>query len=348
MIAIRGNWFDGQSSLQTHAVLKIFKDGTFALEAADSNEAIMESSEFTADVSRRIGNTPRRICFQNGGSFETSENEKVDQALSMLRRNQGSLWIHLLESKLRYVLIALVAIGVFAFLGVQYGIPYSARVIAERLPDVVVETAGEKALVFLDKTLFKPSDLPDADKRALGQHFQSVIDHHPDLDLKISLRKGGRIGPNAFALPNGNIVFTDEMVRLAEHHDELLAVLVHEIGHVVHRHGMRRIIQDSILSFAILSITGDASGVSELFLGLPVILTELAYSRGFEVEADDYALQYLKKHGIPPHRFSDLLRRIQTAGNKKAEPPKDGLKWSNYLSTHPDTDERIRRFSGLQ
>ena len=39
----------------------------------------------------------------------------------------------------------------------------------------------------------------------------------PDQGLTVLFRKGGRVGPNAFALPDGTIIFTDEMVRLANH-----------------------------------------------------------------------------------------------------------------------------------
>ena len=125
-------------------------------------------------------------------------------------------------------------------------------------------------------------------------HFHPLLTAHTDYPLQVMFRKGGALGPNAFALPDGTIVFTDEMVRLAEHDDELSAVLAHEIGHVVRRHGMRTIIQDSLLGFLILAITGDITGSSELFIGLPVLLTEMAYSREFEREADQYALAYMQ------------------------------------------------------
>ena len=137
--------------------------------------------------------------------------------------------------------------------------------------------------------------------------------------LTVLFRKGGRVGPNAFALPDGTILFTDEMVRLADHDDELVAVLAHEIGHVVHRHGLRAVIQDSLLGFALLAITGDATGSSELFLGLPVLLTQLAYSRTFEREADNYALDYLRAHNIPPIHFAHLMRRIEQAAPPRSE-----------------------------
>lgn len=54
----------------------------------------------------------------------------------------------------------------------------------------------------------------------------------------------------------------------------LLAVLIHEIGHFAGRHAWRTLIQDAMLGFVLLAITGDASGSWGLFLDLPVRLTE--------------------------------------------------------------------------
>jgi len=99
-----------------------------------------------------------------------------------------------------------------------------------------------------------------------------------------------------------------------------------------------------MLSFSILALTGDASGVSELFLGLPVVLTELAYSRAFEREADRYALDYLLAHGAPPERFADLLSRIDQQHKAQASKAGDGEGWTGYLATHPPTPERVKLF----
>jgi Zn-dependent protease with chaperone function len=105
---------------------------------------------------------------------------------------------------------------------------------------------------------------------------------------------------------------------------------------------MRRIVQDSLLSFAFLALTGDSTGVSELFLGFPVVLTELAYSREFERDADQYAMEYLKGQRIEPSRFSDLLARIEKKHGEQGNSESD--KWSGYLSTHPPTQERLIPF----
>jgi len=234
----------------------------------------------------------------------------------------------------------------FLWLGIRFGVPALAKMIAFRLPPAAFTLAGQQTLSFLDQSLLRPSQLTETERNRLLAHFQPVVQNHPKEKLTIQFRKGGKIGPNAFALPDGTILFTDEMVKLARHDDELLAVLVHEIGHVVQRHGMRTLIQDSLLGFALLAITGDVSGSSELFLGLPVLLTQLAYSRGFESEADQYALNYLRAHDIAPVHFARLMRRIDS--KMKDSPDSEAKKWMNYLSTHPLTEKRLRGFEAGQ
>lgn len=349
MISIQGKWFDGKSSAQVDAVLKVGDNGAWELQRSDSGQTLLKQSRSSLRVSARLANTPRYLNLSEDGSFETLDNEGVDAVLAMLKRNHWSLWVHLLESRMRYVLVAVVLAAVMAYAGTRYGVPAAARIIAENLPESVLRKAGEQTLTVFDKVVFKPSEIDPDREDQLRSHLQSVIGAHPGLGLTIELRKGGPIGPNAFALPSGHIIFTDEMIAITRDDNELLAVLVHEIGHVVHRHGMRRLVQDSLLSFAILAVTGDVSGVSELFLGLPVILTELKYSREFEGEADRYALEYLRSNGIPPHHFADLMQRItssETSSDDHISGESEGGtgKWTSYLSTHPATHERIKLF----
>ena len=343
MIAIQGKWFDGQTSAQIDAVLKVYDNGAWQLVRVDNGDVLLKKSSFTPQVSPRLANTARMLTFDDGSAFETLDNQGVDKILTMLRRSHWSTWVHMFESRMRYILPAIVIMAFLAFAVARYGVPAAAKVITAHLPQAVFDKAGEQTLSFLDRMIFEPTALDDEVVERVRRHFQPAIDAHPQLNLQVMFREGGRkIGPNAFALPGGQIIFTDRMVEIADSDDELLAVLVHEIGHVVHQHGMRRVVQDSLLSFAILAVTGDASGVSELFLGLPVVLTELAYSRGFENEADRYALDYMQLHGIPAHHFADILMRISAVDEEQAE--SDGKKWSSYLSTHPSTGERIKAF----
>ena len=60
---------------------------------------------------------------------------------------------------------------------------------------------------------------------------------------------------NAFALPGGTVVMTDAIVQAAADKgisdDALVGVLAHEIGHVVHRHGMRMVVEQGVLNMGL-------------------------------------------------------------------------------------------------
>ncbi len=132
-------------------------------------------------------------------------------------------------------------------------------------------------------------------------------------------------------------MITDELVLLAKHDNELMAVLAHEIGHVVNRHALRRLLQDSTTALIIASITGDVTSVTALSATLPTMLIEAKYSRDFEREADQFALRQLRENDIEPRYFADILLRLQ------AQHPDAGDVFG-YLSSHPATQERVKSF----
>ena len=342
MILIRGNYYDGKTSAQVPAECRVFDNGAVHVRSPGTGEPLLTLPRFDLKASPRLANTTRYLYFPHGEKFETEDNPAVDDLLTRFQKQPRLHIVHVLESRKRYILICIVAMSAVMWSVGRYGVPAAARFIARNLPASVVQKAGSQTLDILDRTVFKPSELDEAVRRRVTSHFEPLTQSHSGLRLQIHFRKGGRLGANAFALPNGAIVLTDEMIKLARHDDELLAVLAHEAGHVARRHGVQRIIQDSLLAFAIMAVTGDVSGTSQVFLGLPVMLTELAYSRDFEHEADRYALDYLQSHQIPPRRFADLMRRLQQ--EKRPDDPDTEGRWSNYLSTHPDTEERLRRF----
>jgi Zn-dependent protease with chaperone function len=343
MISIKGYWYDGITSQQIRAVIHVFGSGAVRIEQLEDGKTLFAISSFNTKVSPRLASTPRYLTFIGGGTFETEDNDAVDALLDRFQRHRFFQFIHRLESYKRYILLSTIALIVLAFFFVKFGVPAAARIIAPKLPTSIYQYADEQTLKVLDQTVLGSSQLEPSSEIRIRNHFETVVASHSQFHIKILFRKGGKkIGANAFALPHGTIIFTDEIVEISRNDDELLAILVHEVGHVIHRHAMRTMIQDSLLAFALMAITGDTSGTSELFLGLPVILTELAYSREFEREADRYALKYLKSRQISPTHFANLLRRIEEKKNSQHLSSEDG--WINYLSSHPNTEERLKIF----
>jgi Zn-dependent protease with chaperone function len=150
------------------------------------------------------------------------------------------------------------------------------------------------------------------------------------------LRKGGRVGANALALPAGIIVLTDELVKLARDDREIEAVLAHEFGHQRQRHILRHLLQDSTAALLVAVTIGDLSALTSLAAAAPTLLLQMKFSRDFEREADDFALDYLARKNIPPETFAAILERLE-----KSRP--GGRDGSDFLSTHPDVRVRIER-----
>jgi Zn-dependent protease with chaperone function len=346
MISITGQWYDSKTSAQVGAVCRVYDNGAVKVKRLIDGESLVSLPRFDVKVSSRLADTPRSLYFPGGEKFETQDNDTVDRVMKQFKRHSWLRLVYLMETHKRYVLLALAILLLSLWGAVKFGVPAAAKFIAFRLPPSVDDIASEHTLDVLDRSLLRPSELDEATQTRLVNHFQAVIQEHSNYRLKIVFRKGNGLGANAFALPDGTIVFTDEMVALSEHDDGLVGVLVHEIGHVVHRHGMRTVIQDSLLGFILLSITGDVAGSSELFLALPVLLTQLAYSREFEREADRYALDYLRSHGTPTIHFAQLIRRIDE--KTKTESVASDEEWLDYLSTHPMTEERLKDFEDYE
>jgi Zn-dependent protease with chaperone function len=161
---------------------------------------------------------------------------------------------------------------------------------------------------------------------------------------------------NAFALPSGAIVVTDGLVELADDQNQIDAVLFHEMGHVVHRHGMQQILHSSFMTMAVILVSGDVTAIDNTAVALPVFLLESHYSREDETEADRYAFESMLQAGIDPGHFGRIMEKLsdssgyggdragsadETTAREKAR--KEGKDILDYLSTHPATPERIRQ-----
>jgi len=66
------------------------------------------------------------------------------------------------------------------------------------------------------------------------------------------------------ALPSGDIVLTDKFIELSENQDEIDAVLLHEMGHVIHRHGLEMVIEGTLVTVAGMLIVGDSNGLADM------------------------------------------------------------------------------------
>lgn len=203
----------------------------------------------------------------------------------------------------------------------MWGVPLASHAALAFIPQRVDESVGEQAMQSFEQGMLQPSKLGAAEQEAVRQRFEQAMKaafpggSAPHWQLYFRGSKNGAIGPNAFALPGGHMVLTDEMVALLKDRpDTLVGVLAHELGHVQHRHGMQMVVQASLLSGMSALVLGDVSG---LLAVVPVVLAQSAYSRDAEHQADAEAARTLKAAGISPTVMVELFERIAAERERK-------------------------------
>lgn len=330
-LSLQGYYYDGRQPLRRSARLE-FAAGDATLVWDEEPRRYNTSSVL---VSPRVGSADRFIALPDGGQFQCSDAPTLD-LLPQHSMTEGAVaW---LEQRVGVAVASVVLTVALLAGGYQYGLPAAAHHIAAKIPIETEQALGDQALVWLDDSnWFQASELDQDTQDRIRWEFEDLYDDLPFArHYQLEFRESEYIGANAFALPGGTIVITDEMVKLAESDDEVLAILAHEIGHVELRHIMRHVLQDSAVAVAAATITGDAATLSVAIAGLPSLVAQAEYSRDFETEADDYAFQLLSEHGMSPEAFATVMERIEA--DCECEPGA-----LDFLSTHPVTEERIER-----
>lgn len=349
-----------QKSVARQIAAIIVDGGYFTLYI--DNKKILKDTIDNLNIPSRIGNTSRKIQINETDLFETMDNDSVDQFFIKGKSNKN--WVHALENKW---LIAIPAIFIgIAFTGslIVWGIPFTAEKIAYAMPESINEKISKGTFETIDRLMLSPSELPIEKQKVITKEFSTLVNNYSTSHFNYRLHFRHMSGePNAFALPDGNIVVTDTLVEYADEEiNEVLAVLLHEIGHVEHRHGLRLALEASSIALIISMITGDLAASDDLLVTLPTILSTSAFSRQHEEEADEYAFKYMQKAKLDPIHFARIMAKITHAQyDKKGDTTESNNtnqqdlenndnktknrieKTIGYLSSHPITEERIHR-----
>lgn len=321
-------YFDGKTS-RRHVVTLSVQDKT----AYVTGEIQRNASLAELRVSERFRNAPRKVTFPDGAYLEILDNDAFN-ALLRLTGHYDSIVVKLQHSWRGTLAAGLIVCAILVF-GFRYGVPAFATAIAKVLPERATHVIGREALSFLEQRILQPTQLPAQRQKEIADRFAAMVSPHSDPPKYELIFRRSRIGPNALALPSGQIVLTDELVKLADDDDALMGVLSHELGHLHERHLMRRILQGSITGAVASVLFGD---ISSVVANIPTVMLDLKYSREAEQEADDYAAAMLKANGVSTSALIRMFEKLTL--NTSAPPP--------YLSGHPSTAERIKRLRERQ
>ena len=328
MSGLPASFFDGRTPRRQ--TVELFAEGDEILIRGAFGERRMPRAQ--VEISEPLGRAPRLLRLPDGAVCEIADHPAFAEWLTAAGFADSP--VVRLQARWSWAVAALAASVLLLLAAYFWGLPAVSKALAPRIPESVVQSLSAYTLNFLDQRLLRPSRLPQARQDALQAHVAAVLQAKPGRPAYRLLFRSAPMGPNAFALPNGDLVVFDELLALAKNDDEVAGVVAHELGHVAHRHGLRQLIQSSVVSFAAGLYLGDLSALAS---GLAALALESRYSRDFELEADAYAAAAMQAAGQGVEPLATMLERLSaSAGGQR------GTGWDG-LSSHPDTAERIRR-----
>ncbi|MBP1853567.1 M48 family metallopeptidase [Rhizobium halophytocola] len=329
-----GHWHPPGSSRAEPARLDLRgRTLTVSLDGAPGDPVAIGDLASVA-ISDRVGRIPRRLEFNTGALFETLDNEAIDDLLKGRRVNRMGA-VHWLEQFHPRLLVLVAAVVLLAASIYRYGVPALVELAVWMTPPVAERAMATGTLASLDKAVFKPSTLPQERRDEIAGDFRELAGFaaRGRDGYTLNFRGGGVIGPNAFALPGGTLVLTDELVELAGDDEEaILGVLAHEIGHVDRQHSLRQVYRSAGTAALIMLIAGDIGDAGEDLLTGGAALLSLSYSRGAESDADHVSVELMHKAGHDPRSIARFFQLIEEKLKVKGK--------SSILSTHPGTAER--------
>lgn len=139
---------------------------------------------------------------------------------------------------------------------------------------------------------------------------------------------------NAFALPGGQVFITAALFRDLETEGQLAGVLGHEMGHVIERHGNKRMAKQQL--FQGLAAAGGVAGgdaQSAQMAQAVAQVVSMKYGRSDELESDKWGVRLMFMAGYDPRAMIGVMQVLDQATQGQTPP--------EFLSTHPKPANRV-------
>lgn len=319
------------SSQQIDAYLYEHADFRLDVFATATGERLHTDTEF--NCGEILPGLPCELFFADGSCFIPKDPSYVPA------KYQRKTWVAKFESHRIGILSALVLVPVTCAWLFFVGIPAFAKALVPYTPEPLTEFIDQQSLVAID-TFLEPSKLPITEQEKLRAEWSAAFKKlGPEITQPrhIDFRDAEEIGPNAFALPGGTMIMTDQLATLLKDNpDASLAVMLHELGHVQHRHGLQMMASSASTAVIAAVLFNDLESVSEIIIGGASSLVQAKFSRGMETEADDFANQSLLKLDKSPQAFIDAMAALAKEHQIDQEDS-----WTSYFSSHPEIKARI-------
>ncbi len=242
-----------------------------------------------------------------------------------LAKKSKSIW---LKNKATFALVLTVAFVVICLGSYFVFLPWIGEKSAALIPKSIEIELGDN----IAQSISQSSSIKDSSSY-FANLFVSKIKTDSNYPIEITIIKSNEI--NAFALPGGKIFIYSGILEKIKSYEEFTALIGHEISHVSCQHSLKSICRSAASSIFISFMFGDISGVSAGILQQADQFKQLNYSRELEIQADNEGYKLMLRNKISPKGMIDLLKLLQKESH-------DTPNFMKYMSTHPETNERIR------
>ncbi len=220
---------------------------------------------------------------------------------------------------------------------------------------------GKKALLLIPEQEERAmgiqawNDIKSKERETRNSHYKSLVAdvgrnisaqaNRPDFQWEVRTFESKT--PNAFCLPGGKIGIYTGILQYAQNEAGLAAVMGHEVGHAIARHGGQRMSQQLVTNLGMVALGVAAFSKLEpgkrnlvmaaIGAGVTVGIM-LPYSRSHELEADEIGLILMAQAGYDPREAVRFWERFSQAGG--GAPPE-------FLSTHPNSSKRAEKLRAM-
>lgn len=310
---------------------------------AEDGQELVRAPLVDTKIDTALGSTARKLMFDDGTLFETQDHA----GFAALDRGTRGARLHALERFGPHLIAFTAACLVAAYLLWRYGLDIIAALAVAATPQVIVEQIDIGMLQTIDFVMAEDSMLSTEEKVRAQSIYAQVLAALPENErnarnLELLFRAIPAVGPNAFALPGGTMVMTDELIREFPDEDVIAGILGHEIGHVVEDHGLHRLYRSLGGYVLIALLVGDTGPMLEDILLEGNALLSLSHSRAQESAADEFGLTLSHRAGFDPAGLKVFFESLSTEIG-------DNVQW---MSTHPNHSNRVeaieRYINGLE
>ncbi|MFM2430183.1 MAG: hypothetical protein RLZZ511_1396 [Cyanobacteriota bacterium] len=136
---------------------------------------------------------------------------------------------------------------------------------------------------------------------------------------------------NAAATMGGYVYVNKGLINAAANDAELASVIAHELGHIEARHSIEQAKNSALAQTGAAALKLDRNQLVDL---VTQIGFNMPRSRRFEFDADERGLRILTAAGYDPQAAVSFMQKLDQGG---------GAKMPRWLSSHPDTQDRVKR-----